>query len=144
MSRKTFILGVILILAVGGAASLVWAGGRSENGDSEKDPGTTQMETMSPDAEQGKYVEYSAEAFDAAADLRRVYFFHASWCSYCRNAEKDITKNLDLLPDDVVVFKTDYDTENAIKQRYGITSQHTFVIVDASGEALKKWGGGGA
>lgn len=30
----------------------------------------------------------------------------------------------------------------ALKKQYGIISQHTFVLVDAQGNALSKWAGG--
>jgi thioredoxin 1 len=48
-----------------------------------------------------------------------------------------------MLPADVVVFKTDYDTEKELKKKYGITYQHTFVLVDNEGNSIKKWNGGG-
>ncbi len=88
------------------------------------------------------YVEYTAKAFDEASTMKRVLFFAASWCPTCRGADKDFNANLDKIPADVVIFKTDYDTETALKTRYGITHQHTFVYVDAKGEPLKKWLGG--
>lgn len=42
----------------------------------------------------------------------------------------------------MLLFKTDYDTEKALKQKYGITYQHTFVYVDKDGKQIKKWNGG--
>ncbi|MVN88440.1 redoxin domain-containing protein [Deinococcus sp. HMF7620] len=89
------------------------------------------------------YQPYSKAAFDAAKSKQRVLFFWASWCPNCRAAEADIQKNLGSLPAGVVVFKTDYDKEAALKKQYGITYQHTFVLVDAQGKALRKWSGGG-
>lgn len=89
------------------------------------------------------YQPYSKAAFDAAKGMRRVLFFHATWCPNCKAADADLTKNLAGLPKNVVVFKTDYDKETALKRQYGITSQHTFVLVDAGGKALAKWSGGG-
>ena len=61
----------------------------------------------------------------------------------CRSAEKDIKRNLNVIPEDIVIFKADYDSEKTLKQKYGITYQHTFVYVDAAGEAIAKWNGGG-
>jgi hypothetical protein len=40
------------------------------------------------------------------------------------------------------VFKTDYDTSNDLKTKYGVTYQHTFVQIDSSGNAITKWVGG--
>ena len=71
-----------------------------------------------------------------------MLFFHATWCPNCKAADVDIVKKLSDIPADVVIFKTDYDKEVALKKQYGITAQHTFVLVDDSGKAVKKWAGG--
>ena len=90
------------------------------------------------------YAPYSVKAFNDASKLKRVLFFAASWCPSCRSADKDITENIKLIPADTVIFKTDYDTETALKTKYLVTRQHTFVWVNAKGEVIKKWSGGGA
>jgi hypothetical protein len=69
-------------------------------------------------------------------------FFAASWCSTCRAADRDIRAKLGEIPQGLVIFKTDYDKETALKSKYGVVRQHTFVLVDARGNALKKWSGG--
>ena len=46
------------------------------------------------------------------------------------------------IPEDVVIFRVDYDTEEELKEKYGVTYQHTFVVVDTEGEAVTKWNGG--
>jgi thioredoxin 1 len=89
-----------------------------------------------------RYVQYDEVAFNAAAGQTRVYFFHAGWCPSCRALERDINANLDRIPADVVLFKTDYDSNTALKRRYGVTYQHTLVVVDAEGELVSKWTGG--
>ncbi len=70
-----------------------------------------------------------------------MLFFYASWCPYCRSAENDINKNLSQIPDGVYILKTNYDSEIALRQKYGVTYQHTFVQVDSSGNLIKKWSG---
>lgn len=91
---------------------------------------------------EGMYVTYSAEAFEEAADKKRVYFFHASWCPTCRTADEEFTSQSAEIPADVVVFKINYDEEATLKDEYGVTSQHTFVYVDESGNEIAKWNGG--
>jgi len=93
-------------------------------------------------ADAGVYTDYSEAAFEAASDKKRVLFFHATWCPDCKAANAEILKMADKIPSDVVIFKTDYDTQKALKQKYGVTYQHTFVLVDAEGEAITKWNGG--
>lgn len=100
--------------------------------------------TMTGDAMMKKsYQVYTKAAFDAAKGQQRVLFFHATWCPNCKKADSDINAKLGLIPAGVTIFKTNYDKEVALKKQYGITSQHTFVLVDAGGKALKKWAGGG-
>lgn len=89
------------------------------------------------------YQPYTKAAYDKAMSMQRVLFFHATWCPNCKAADADITKNLATLPKNTVIFKVDYDKETALKKKYGITMQHSFVLVDAKGKALKKWAGGG-
>jgi thioredoxin 1 len=89
------------------------------------------------------YVAYGKEAFDKTSTQKRVLFFAASWCPSCRAADKNLNENLKKIPENLIVFKTDYDTETALKTKYKITHQHTFVFVDAKGVALKTWAGGG-
>jgi len=91
----------------------------------------------------GRYLEYSKKAFDKAVNNKRVYFFHAKWCPTCKIANEEFIQNMDKIPNDVILFKTDYDTEKELKTQYGITYQHTFVFVDSEGKEIRKWNGGG-
>lgn len=93
--------------------------------------------------EASRYIEYSPDAFAAAADKKRVYFFYAPWCPTCVPTDKEFNANLSKIPEDVMLFRTDYDTSTELKQQYGITYQHTFVQVDSDGNEVKKWNGGG-
>lgn len=92
---------------------------------------------------QYKYVEYTADALNQPTRAKRVLFFHASWCPTCKGANEEFEKNASAIPEDVVVYKTDYDANTELKKKYGITYQHTFVLVDEEGNAVKKWNGGG-
>jgi thiol-disulfide isomerase/thioredoxin len=95
-----------------------------------------------------RYLNYSTANFDQSRDKIRVLFFYASWCPTCRPADTDFTNNMSQIPEDVVVFRVNYndpDTdqdEKDLAEQYGITYQHTFVQIDALGQAVKKWNGG--
>ncbi|MFK7779583.1 MAG: DUF3179 domain-containing (seleno)protein [Candidatus Gracilibacteria bacterium] len=70
-----------------------------------------------------------------------LLFFTASWCPTCKALKNDITKNIDLLPDDLYIVYIDYDTEIEMKKEYGIKVQHTLVFIDNNkNEILKKIG----
>ncbi len=103
---------------------------------------TTIAPTQSSQSEVSRYTPYSQEAFNQAKDKKRVLYFHANWCSTCRLLDKEISENINEIPNNVVLYKTDYDTESALKKKYAVTYQHTFVQVDAQGNEVTKWSGG--
>ena len=100
---------------------------------------TTKTDAM---VKSSSYVDYVAKDFQANTTSKRVLFFAAAWCPTCRGADAEFKAKLSEIPKDVVIYKTDYDSETALKQKYGITHQHTFVYVNAKAEAIKKWSGG--
>ena len=87
--------------------------------------------------------EYTEQAASRAG-TKVVYFFHAAWCPTCRATEDAIAR--DGIPAGLTLVKVDFDTENDLRKKYGVTTQHTFVQVDTSGAELSKWTGseGGA
>lgn len=151
MNTKTLI-GILLIIAlVGGGIYLAVNSSKqnsinnlTEQNSLTKDQGTDDTTKNFPVAksESNRYVVYSKTAFDAASDKRRVLYFHAPWCPTCRPLDKSLTDNPNQIPEGVVIFKTDYDSETALKTKYAITYQHTFVEVDAQGNAVQTWSGG--
>ena len=96
-----------------------------------------------PSVTDNRYMPYSPAAFDAARENKRVLYFHADWCSVCRPLDREFSQNAHQIPQDIVLFRTDYDTEKELKATYAITYQHTFVLVDRQGNEVTKWNGGG-
>ena len=62
-----------------------------------------------------------------------------TWCTTCKGL--DTALNTADLPDGLTILKTDYDKETDLKKKYGVTTQHTLVQVDAQGNKLAKWSG---
>lgn len=89
------------------------------------------------------YISYSKTSYDASAEKKRVFYFHAAWCPICKVVNEELTEKADQIPSDIVVLKADYDSETELKKRYGVTYQHTFVQVDAEGKKVTAWNGGG-
>jgi thiol-disulfide isomerase/thioredoxin len=89
------------------------------------------------------YVAYSPDYLEKYQGKTKVLFFHASWCPTCTAVDKEINEKLESIPEELVIIKTNYDSESDLKQKYGITYQHTFVLVDDEGNELDKWNGGG-
>lgn len=94
------------------------------------------------DAAIGTYETYAPEKLSKAETGRVVLFFHASWCPTCRALNSNIEASKSIIPADVTILKTDYDTETELKKKYGVTTQHTLVQVDKDGNMLTKWSGG--
>src|SRR3989338_2996280 len=90
-------------------------------------------------ASKGSYEVYSPEKLALAASGDVLLFFHAAWCPICRGIESEIKADMSTIPDGVHILKVDYDTAIALRQKYGVTVQHTFVQVDVSGNAVQKF-----
>lgn len=109
-------------------------------------PGQVITQTSTPTApainDGQKYQDYSPAAFASAVGKKRILFFYAAWCPTCRPTDAAFRASLDQIPEDIALFRVNYDTENALKQQYGITYQHTFVWVDDQGNEIRKWNGG--
>ena len=101
---------------------------------------TKQQTAPAPQVKQqtapGKYADYSASSF-ASTGGTRIIFFHASWCPQCRQLDASIKAGK--VPDNVTIFKTDYDSNQTLRQKYGVTIQTTVVLVDANGNLVKKY-----
>ncbi len=90
---------------------------------------------------QGSYVElvdYNKNP-GKYADSKKVYFFHASWCSICRGIEKEINADMTKIPTGITIIKTDFDSSIDLRKKYGVTTQYTFVQVDNNGNETAQW-----
>ncbi len=66
-----------------------------------------------------------------------VLFFHATWCPECKKADAELVKIYSAAGTKVSTYRVDYDTSGPLKQKYGVVTQHTFVLIDGTGKALK-------
>lgn len=102
-------------------------------------PTDTQPESTEPPAtvqRAGSYLNYSEKEL-AAAQGTKVLFFHAPWCPQCRALETSIKAGS--IPAGVTIFKVDYDSNQELRQRYGVTIQTTLVRIDEDGNLVKKY-----
>ena len=103
---------------------------------------STQVATPSSEVAQdaveqpGVYEDYQ-EGLVASTDGVKILFFHAPWCPQCRMIESDIQKQG--VPSGVTVLKVDYDSNQALRQKYGVTLQTTFVEIDNNGTEIDKY-----
>lgn len=118
-----------------------------KNTETKKEKGASKTDTAVTNTQSTKiaqYKDYTAKNLaQATKEGNTLLFFHATWCPTCRAAEKDINNNISLLPKDLIILKTDYDTQTDLRTKYNLTSQHAFVLVDNEGNEISKWYGGG-
>ncbi len=109
----------------------------------EATPSTSPSADADPAPAKGSYIDYATFTGSPAtyAETDQVLFFAASWCPTCQAVDKDINANIENLPEGLTIVKVDYDDSDDLKQKYGVTIQHTFVQVDAAGNELAQWSG---
>ena len=105
------------------------------------------QDTMIPDSGSsmiGGKIDFTTleHAMEIALSGPAVLFFYAGWCPACRTAIHDIDENIDQLAN-ITVIIVNYDKEKALKKKYGVTYQHTYVRINSSGEKIAIWSGGG-
>lgn len=96
---------------------------------------TTPVPAVAPQAQPGSYTSYSQQAYADSAKTRRILFFHAPWCPQCRQLDKEISANT--VPSGITILKIDYDTNQPLRAKYGVTLQTTFIEVDVDGAKVK-------
>ena len=146
-TTKVLIIGAVIVL-LGGVGWFAVSQNGGEDAMMEKPSDAEAMESKDEGvmadkgdtiASKGSYETYSPEKLALAANGDVLLFFHAAWCPICRGIEAEINADVSTIPDGVYILKVDYDTAIALRQKYGVTVQHTFVQVDASGNALQKF-----
>lgn len=101
-------------------------------------------DAMMKQSSAGTFTEYTdgAIAVAGAESDTIVLAFFADWCSTCRAAKSDINAQLDEIPAGLTILDVNYDTATELRQKYGVTTQHTYVEVDAEGNMVRSWRGG--
>lgn len=141
MNKKVTIvvLAVLLLLGVG-VAYLLTANKPVDEANSSNLLKQASSETQTQPAEspqaQGKYITYSAEALSTATG-KRILYFHAPWCPQCQELDASIKKGP--IPDGVTIIRTDFDSNQELRKKYGVTQQTTLVLIDENGNLVKKY-----
>jgi thioredoxin-like negative regulator of GroEL len=87
--------------------------------------------------------EGDAQLAELAAKGTTVVFFYAAWCPNCRATVTELNARWDQVRPGLTLVIADYDKEQALKARFGITYQDTFVLLDEAGNAVDVWNSGG-
>lgn len=83
----------------------------------------------------GAYKDYDAAVVSETKGVK-ILFFHAQWCPQCRQLDAEIKAGQ--IPENVTIFKVNYDAAQELRQKYGVTLQTTLVTIDDDGKLVKK------
>lgn len=141
MNKKVIIIVLAVLLLVGiGVAYLLTANKPVDEANSSnllKQPSSeTQTQPAESPQAQGKYITYSAEALSTATG-KRILYFHAPWCPQCQELDASIKKGP--IPDGITIIRTDFDSNQELRKKYGVTQQTTLVLIDENGNLVKKY-----
>lgn len=145
MNKKLIIVNVVLVSMI--AVLMVMIFIKTNN---KQQAAKTESETSqpAPPAEQQPasnqlitYDQYQADPAKYNTD-KIVFNFSAKWCPSCVALGKNLEENIDSIPKDLTIVEVDYDIYNDFKKQYSVTYQHSLILVDQSGNEIKRWSGG--
>lgn len=87
--------------------------------------------------------ESETQLAELAAKGTTVVFFYAAWCPNCRATVTELNARWDEVNPGLTLVIADYDKEQALKARFGVTYQDTFVLLDKDGKVIDIWNSGG-
>lgn len=138
MNKKLVFIFIGFLAALGAGGFYL----SSKNDDSksvtktELESNTSINQTDNVTASKGNYLDYEVNLVEST-NGRRVLFFHAPWCSQCKELDESIKNGI--IPEGVTIFKTDFDSNQKLRQQYGVTLQTTLVLLDDKGNLAKKY-----
>lgn len=146
---RSHIVATALVLSLAGSISACSGGDMTDSDSHAMTSSAGASSTSTAGASDASSMTMAKGAYLSLADYEKqmadrsgstvVYFFHASWCPDCKATDAALMSQA--VPDGLTVVKVDYDTATELKKKYDVTIQHTFVAVDSSGMATKKWTG---
>lgn len=135
-------VGIIVLVGALGAGYIYWQNSKNATAQNSQakqkstaEPSSSQKAELAKD-QPGVFKDYQ-EGLVASTDGVKLLFFHAPWCPQCRMIEADIaTKGV---PNGVTILKVDYDSNQALRQQYGVTLQTTFIEIDKAGNEIERF-----
>lgn len=144
MNKKSIVITSIILLTILGSGIVLLNTSGTETKFSQQSPAATEsMQTSragtaptTTTEQAGAYIDYKDNTI-AATPGTKLLFFHAPWCSQCRELEADIKRSG--VPSGVTIIKVDYDSNQKLRQKYGVTLQTTFVKVNDEGDLIERF-----
>lgn len=144
-SRSVILGGIALVCALLVSCSAPGSGGYGTEGETETAGAGAAQSGANGELSQsaGVFISYQDYEADPAAyvDTDVVLFFNATWCPPCKETVDNLQSDPGSIPAGLTIVAVDYDDSMSLRQRYGVTIQHTFVHIDGEGNELGKWAG---
>lgn len=101
--------------------------------------GSWSLEAQSVWSDENQYTTYnSLQIRSALWDKKQVLlFFHAAWDPTSVWLDESIASEPNLLPNDLVIFKANFDDEE-LKDGYGVIKQRTLILLDDQWEEASR------
>ena len=135
MKKYLLPLALSAVIVLGGCSQ---TNSSSDAMSSAKSPSSATSHSDSASQSYITYDQYQASK-DKYADSKVVLFFNAKWCPDCRAINEALTSDPGKIPAGTTVVSVDYDQHADLRQRYGVTMQHTFVQINSSGDKVRQW-----
>ena len=136
MNRKLLLAAVLLLLIIGSGVVYVLSQKNMKVDSGKVTQERAQEQPNPPGVTKGKYVDYTEQGF-VSTQGTRLLFFHAPWCPQCRALDESIKTSE--LPEALTIFKVDYDSNQLLRAKYGVTLQTTVVKTDEKGDRLESY-----
>lgn len=104
---------------------------------------TTTEQPQAPQSQKraGTYEDYDPSKFVLAQDGKVVLFFMAKWSKTSKTLDASLSSKDAGIPNNLTILKVDYDKNYALRKKYEVPFENTFVQVDASGNIVNRWSG---
>lgn len=136
MNKKALAITLTILVAIGAGTAYLLARPQEQQA-SQQSANESSGENSEPGVtNKGAYIDYE-DGIVAKTAGTKLLFFHAPWCPQCRDLESDIKQQG--VPAGVTIIKVDYDSNQDLRKKYGVTLQTTFVRVNDNGELEKKF-----
>lgn len=85
----------------------------------------------------GNYQSFETLSWTINSDKITVLNFYAPRCPSCRTAHSNILDEANQLPENLQILNIDYDSNKNLREKYWVTSQHTFVLIDRNSNKIR-------
>lgn len=102
----------------------------------EAEPEPAPVAEQAPTAVATSYSAYSDGVIGNGKES--VLFFHAAWCPKCQSNDAKLSAWYEGNTFGRSIYKIDFDSATALRGKYGVTGQDTFILIDGAGNEISR------